>query len=156
MKARSVNEAMDFERGLDPKRAMDIGMTPKRLAQNFVNQLIQFGIEAKLEKNEGYNSEIYEIIVNIVNWKDEEDVYFVTYASDEDAQAEWGTEDEEAKGGFMLQDNAGGYIMDPTHDSNKVLKKLLSIQYGTPARIQKTMVQLTKKINLLTKINEIL
>lgn len=151
-----IAEAMDFERGLDPKRAMDIGMTPKRLVKNFTARLNQLGIEARYEKSPGYDSEIYDITINVINWKDEEETYFVSYASDKDAQAEWGEEDEETKGGFMLSDNTGEYLMDPTHDSDKVLKKLLTIQYGTSPRIQKTIIQLKKKIDLLTKINEIL
>ena len=50
MKAKPVN----FERGQDPKSAMDVGMTPERKLNELKNKLKELGIEMEWYKSNQY------------------------------------------------------------------------------------------------------
>jgi len=143
MKARSVNEAMNFERGLDPKESMNIGIknNAKLVKTVFLQKLNAIGINPKWKDSKTYNGDIYEIEIP------QRSDLFITYATDEAAQGEW-----DEPGGFWIQDNEGDkWYLDPTHSIEKVVKKIINLVYGSPASIEKKIKQIPIKIQKLEK-----
>ena len=71
MKAKSVNEIQNFERGLDPKKSMDIGLYWKKDIKDLIEGLKKIGIKAKAVENHHYSGPVFDF--EIENSFDEDD-----------------------------------------------------------------------------------
>lgn len=151
MRAKTINEVQNFERGIDPKNAMDIGMTPKRIVQQFSDSLKKFGIENTAMKSHNYNNDIFDI-----NFP-EGPYPFISYASDKAAQEEWGTEDEPQKGGFVIYNKSGDDVLfGPSHDMAKIIKKIVVAKYGSLEKIKEKIQKLQISLNQLEELKNLM
>ncbi len=146
MKAKIVNEYQNFERGMNPKDSMNIGVknNPKLVKTIFTKKLNSAGINPKWIQSEDHD--VYNIEIP------QRPDLFITYATDEAAQGEW-----DEPGGFWIQDNEGDkWYLDPTHNIEKTVKKIISLVYGSPASIEKKIKEIPLKIQKLEKELEVL
>lgn len=139
MKAKIVNEYQNFERGMNPKDSMNIGIknNPQLVKTFFLKKLNSVGINPKWIQsgdNDVYNIEIPQ-----------RPDLFITYATDKASQEEW-----DEPGGFWIQDNQGDkWHLDPTHNIEKAVKKIITLVYGSPASIEKKLREIPIKIQKL-------
>jgi len=91
MRAKTVN----FERGQDPKKAMDIGLTPENLVANFVQALDDAGLDVEYDKTQGFDT-AYDFRI----WGYKMPAHYVFFIDDDEAwHRGWG------KGGFGVTDD---------------------------------------------------
>ena len=135
MKAKIVNEVQNFERGLDPKQAMDIGLTYKKQIRDLIEGLKKIGIKAKAEQSHNYAAGIFDFeLENLFDEADEENIagYQLAYTTKKAAEDEGWAEESKRKNyyGFTVASNDGDPIIESTTNVNQVIKWFAKRLFG--------------------------
>ena len=153
MKAKSVNEVQNFERGLDPKKSMDIGLYWKKDIKDLIEGLKKIGIKAKAVENHHYSGPVFDFeIENLFDEDDEENIggYHLSYITKKAAEGEGGDE-EGWEPGFDVQSDEGGLLLNTTN-VNQVIKFFAKMQFGMSLNAR--IVNKEKELNRLKEIKE--
>jgi hypothetical protein len=155
MKAKTINEVQNFERGLDPKEAMDIGLTYKKHIQDVIAGLKKIGIVAKAHQDEHYAGPVFDFeFENIMDKDDEEDIAGVqlSYVSKKAAEEEGWAEESNWKNyyGFSIADSDGDIIIEPTTNVNQIIKWFAKRLFGLSLK-----ARIIAKQKELDRLNEI-
>ena len=153
MKAKSVNEIQNFERGLDPKKSMDIGLYWKKDIKDLIEGLKKIGIKAKAVENHNYSGPVFDFeIENSFDEDDEENIggYHLSYITKKAAEGEGGGE-EGWEPGFDVQSDEGGLLLT-TPNVNQVIKFFAKMQFGMSLNAR--IVNKEKELNRLKEIKE--
>lgn len=155
MKAKIVNEVQNFERGMDPKEAMDIGLTYKKHIRDLIEGLKKIGIKAKAEQDEHYASGVFNFeLENLFDKDDEENIvdYQLTYITKKAAEEEGWAEESNWKNyyGFTVASNDGDPIVEPTINVNQIIKWFAKQLFGLSLK-----ARIIAKQKELDRLNEI-
>lgn len=156
MKAKLV-ENIDFERGQEPSKAMNIGMTPERILNKFVADLKKLGFkDTEWKPTFGMGEGSYDVLLHereydLLNPFEKNPLYGlqIVYITDEKSEFEYGGTEE---GGFGLANIDSDFLLDDsTHYPNIVIKKILELKYGK-TNFPKKIQELQDEIEMLKNI----
>lgn len=132
MKAIKINEVQNFERGLDPKRSMEVGLYWKKDLEDLIAGLKKIGIKAKYKTSFTYGKGVYDFdLENLFDEDDEERIsyyqlsYVTKQAADEQLRDEEGWEP-----GFAVADEDGESLLEPTMSVNQTIKFFAKRLFG--------------------------
>jgi len=142
MRAKTIN---NFERGKDPKKTMDLGMTPERWIEKATKELEKVGIllEPKPAHNHPNVIEFYFWDIGPRVFTDKHGIvnnYEGSYVSKEDGN-DWGWD--------IIGKNNGNTILNPTPDMEEFIRKLIEIKFGSVDSIQRKLDSYQPEIDLL-------
>lgn len=157
MRAKRVYEDVDFQRGKDPKRAMDIGLTPKRKLDALKEELNKFGITMTWHPDRNQGEGFYYMIFDDDKFGSPGELTSLNlqagYITDEAAMAEY-----DMSGGFWLAYGDGSRIIDideVNHDSNNFIKVLLKEKYDE-SNLDREIKVLKSQLEELEKVKSFL
>jgi hypothetical protein len=121
MRAKLI-ENIEFERGLEPNKAMGIGLTSEQIVVNFVAELKELGVvDLNVYPSINY-AHGYDVVFND---KDAPDLnnYSITYIDDKKAKE--------------IGENSAGWVFKHSveddhflHNTSELIKKILEEKYG--------------------------
>jgi hypothetical protein len=127
-----IAEAVNFERGLDPKKAMDIGLYWKKDLEDLIAGLKKIGIKAKYKTSFTYGKGVYDFTLeNLFDEEDEENIngYQLSYVTKK-AAAEYLQDEEGWEPGFAVASEDGESLLDPTMSVNQVIRFFAKRLFG--------------------------
>jgi hypothetical protein len=128
-----IAEAMNFERGLDPKKAMDIGLYWKKDLKDLVEGLGKIGIKAKYKVSFTYGEGVFDFTLeNLFDEEDEENIggYQLSYVTKKAANKMIEEAGEPWEPGFAVSSEDGELLLDSTMNVNQVIKFFAKRQFG--------------------------
>lgn len=156
MKAKMINEVQNFERGLDPKKAMDIGLYWKKDIKDFIDGLKKIGIKAKAESSDSWPGVYDFILENLFDEEDEENIngYQVSYVTKKAAEKYTEEEGDGWEPGFIVSGEDGELLLEATMNVNQVIKFFAKRLFGLSLKSRIIVKQ--KELNKLKEIQEYL
>jgi hypothetical protein len=157
MKAKTINEVQNFERGLDPKKAMDIGLYWKKDIKDLIEGLKKIGIKAKSEPSHTYGEGVFEFdLENLFDEEDEENIggYHLSYVTKKAADRIRQQEEEPWEPGFAVSSDDGELLLDSTMNVNQVIKFFAKRQFGMSLKAR--IIAKQKELDKLKEIQEYL
>lgn len=64
MKAKLINEVQEFKRGINSKRALDLGISPQEWGKRMEKELLKYGIKGDFTDNMDISGEVMDIPKN--------------------------------------------------------------------------------------------
>jgi hypothetical protein len=121
-KEKGLKESLKFERGLDPKQAMDVGLYWKKDLDDVVEGLKKLGVKAEYEQSKNYPIGFFNFTLdNLFDPYDEENIsrYQIGYITKKElATKELG---DGYQAGFVVAGEDGEYMLE-TKYPNKVIE----------------------------------
>ena len=149
MKAKPVN----FERGQDPKTAMNVGMTAERRLEKLSEILEKFGIEIEWTQSYNYGPGAYDISITGTDELADENLQ-IMYFTDELSQKEF-----DVDGGYSIASEMGEELIDysdVSHDPTLLIKKLLEMKYGDLSSIKAKRIAIDHQLKKLKEVEKYL
>jgi hypothetical protein len=153
MKAKTINEVQNFERGLEPKESMDIGLYWKKHISDVITGLKKIGIKAKVEQSHTYGEGVFDFTLeNLFDEEDEENIggYQLSYVTKKTAERIREEEGEPWEPGFAVSSEDGELLLDSTTSVNQVIKFFAKRQFGMSLK-----ARIIAKQHELNKLNAI-
>jgi len=150
-----IAEAVNFERGMDPKKAMDVGLYWKKDIKDLIEGLKKIGIKAKATENHNYSGPVFDFdLENLFDENDEENIggYHLSYITRKAAEGEGGAE-EGWEPGFDVQSDDGELLINTTN-VNQLIKFFAKRQFGMSLKAR--IIAKQKELDKLKEIQEYL
>jgi hypothetical protein len=157
MKAKTINEIQNFERGLDPKKAMNIGLYWKKDLKDVVEGLKKIGIKAKFGTSHTYGEGVFDFdLINLFDEEDEENIggYQLSYVTKKTAERIREEEGETWEPGFAVLSEDGELLLNPTMSVNQVIKFFAKRLFGMSLKAR--IIAKQKELDRLKEIQEYL